>query len=151
VDPVADPWLAVIAAALATEHVAIGSLLTPLPRRRPLRRAARWDGAYLMTVRQDTGQLLSPYDITQIANFLRERRADRTTGDIAFNPVPATDAAPTRDPVQAFSEAGASWWIVAEGVVVRRSLCPVRGRSRCRQVSRRSSCMPLCAVNRGRV
>lgn len=211
VDPVADPWIALTAAALATERVAIGSLLTPLPRRRPwevarqaatldqfsggrlifaaglgnaeqdftpfgdpwdplvraelldegldiirgmwtgepfsysgnhfelneallrpspvqapripvwlatgwprrrpLRRAARWEGVYLMTERQDTGQLLSPEDITQIANFLREHRGDGTTGDIAFNPEQTADAARTRDQVQAFSEAGATWWI----------------------------------------
>src|SRR5918992_1389007 len=33
--PVADPWVALAAIALATERVVIGPLVTPLPRRRP--------------------------------------------------------------------------------------------------------------------
>ena len=81
------------------------------PRRKPLRRAARWDGVYLMTVRQDTEQLLSPDDVAQVADFLREQRGDGSTGEIAFNPEESSDAGETRDRVQAFSEAGATWWL----------------------------------------
>jgi len=33
--PVANPWIALSAIAVATHHVRIGSLVTPLPRRRP--------------------------------------------------------------------------------------------------------------------
>lgn len=33
--PVVDPWIALAAAALATERVQLGPLVTPLPRRRP--------------------------------------------------------------------------------------------------------------------
>lgn len=33
------------------------------PNRAPMRRAARWDGVYLMTVRQDTHEHLSPDDV----------------------------------------------------------------------------------------
>lgn len=43
--------------------------------------------------------------------ILKEQRGDGTTGDIAFNPEQASDAARTRDHVQAFSEAGTTWWI----------------------------------------
>jgi alkanesulfonate monooxygenase SsuD/methylene tetrahydromethanopterin reductase-like flavin-dependent oxidoreductase (luciferase family) len=33
--PVADPWVALTAVALATDHIALGTMITPLPRRRP--------------------------------------------------------------------------------------------------------------------
>jgi hypothetical protein len=33
--PVADPWVALCAIALQTEHIHLGALVTPLPRRRP--------------------------------------------------------------------------------------------------------------------
>jgi alkanesulfonate monooxygenase SsuD/methylene tetrahydromethanopterin reductase-like flavin-dependent oxidoreductase (luciferase family) len=33
--PVADPWVALSAIAMRTEHIRIGTLVTPLPRRRP--------------------------------------------------------------------------------------------------------------------
>lgn len=34
-EPLADPWIALTAVALRTQHMRIGVLLTPLPRRRP--------------------------------------------------------------------------------------------------------------------
>jgi alkanesulfonate monooxygenase SsuD/methylene tetrahydromethanopterin reductase-like flavin-dependent oxidoreductase (luciferase family) len=34
-DPLIDPWIALTAIALRTEHIRIGPLVTPLPRRRP--------------------------------------------------------------------------------------------------------------------
>ena len=34
-DPIADPWIALTAVVLATERMTVGSMLTPLPRRRP--------------------------------------------------------------------------------------------------------------------
>ncbi|HET8911215.1 MAG TPA: LLM class flavin-dependent oxidoreductase [Ktedonobacteraceae bacterium] len=33
--PVADPWVALVAIALATSHIKFGPIVTPLPRRRP--------------------------------------------------------------------------------------------------------------------
>src|SRR5207248_1558424 len=33
--PIADPWIMLTAIALATERMRIGTLITPLPRRRP--------------------------------------------------------------------------------------------------------------------
>lgn len=34
-EPFADPWVTLAAVAAATDHIAIGTLVTPLPRRRP--------------------------------------------------------------------------------------------------------------------
>lgn len=38
-DPIADPWVLLTAVALATERIRIGTMVTPLPRRRPAKLA----------------------------------------------------------------------------------------------------------------
>jgi alkanesulfonate monooxygenase SsuD/methylene tetrahydromethanopterin reductase-like flavin-dependent oxidoreductase (luciferase family) len=81
------------------------------PRRRPLRRAARWDGVYLMTVQQDTEEWLGPDDVAGAARFLRQQRGDGSTGEIAINAQRGEDPAITRDRVQSFAGAGATWWL----------------------------------------
>ena len=37
--PIVDPWIALAAVALSTEHIRLGTLVTPLPRRRPTKLA----------------------------------------------------------------------------------------------------------------
>src|SRR5690349_4257722 len=34
-EPLGDPWIAMAAIAMATEHIRFGPMVTPLPRRRP--------------------------------------------------------------------------------------------------------------------
>ena len=77
------------------------------PRRRPIARAARWDGVYLMTVRQDTHELLAPQDVADAAAALRAAGC-RDGFEIAFNAVRRGDGA---EQVHAFREAGGAWWI----------------------------------------
>jgi alkanesulfonate monooxygenase SsuD/methylene tetrahydromethanopterin reductase-like flavin-dependent oxidoreductase (luciferase family) len=80
------------------------------PRRRPLRRAARWDGTYLMTVNQETGQLLKPGEVAAIAEYLAALRPGAAGMDIAIN----GDLAGDRDPhatISRFEDAGATWWV----------------------------------------
>jgi alkanesulfonate monooxygenase SsuD/methylene tetrahydromethanopterin reductase-like flavin-dependent oxidoreductase (luciferase family) len=67
------------------------------PRRRPLQRASRWDGVYLMTFHQGTGELLRPEDIAAV-------RAATSTPEIAFNAVPTSD-------MRAFADAGGTWLV----------------------------------------
>jgi alkanesulfonate monooxygenase SsuD/methylene tetrahydromethanopterin reductase-like flavin-dependent oxidoreductase (luciferase family) len=74
------------------------------PRKRPLRRAARWDGVYLMTVHQDTGEPLTPDDIAEATQFLIAQRDDGTTGEVAVNPAPHAA-------VETYVAAGATWWL----------------------------------------
>lgn len=81
------------------------------PRRRPLRRAARWDGVYLMTNNQATGEFLSVDDLAAAARFARaERHAVDIDArfDIAANAVAATNVDAQ---VAAYAEAGATWWV----------------------------------------
>jgi len=77
------------------------------PRRRPIERAARWDGVYLMTVRQDTREPLTPADVADAAAALRT--AGRRPGfEIGFNAVRRGDGAAQ---VREFADAGGTWWV----------------------------------------
>jgi alkanesulfonate monooxygenase SsuD/methylene tetrahydromethanopterin reductase-like flavin-dependent oxidoreductase (luciferase family) len=80
------------------------------PRHRPLRRAARWDGVYLMTVNQRTGEFLTPDEVTAVAELCRRHRDSQEPLDIAVNGMPADDAdLPAY--VRELERAGATWWL----------------------------------------
>jgi alkanesulfonate monooxygenase SsuD/methylene tetrahydromethanopterin reductase-like flavin-dependent oxidoreductase (luciferase family) len=81
------------------------------PRRTPLRRAARWDGVYLMTVHQDTERLLTPDDVGEVARVVGAERSRTEPLEIGVNAVATGDAAADRAAVDAFGHAGATWWI----------------------------------------
>src|SRR5882757_5406164 len=80
------------------------------PRRRPLLRAARWDGVYLMTVNQDTGELLTPGEVSAVATVIRKHRPPDRPFDIALNGEvpPGVDS---KDYIREFEDAGATWWV----------------------------------------
>jgi alkanesulfonate monooxygenase SsuD/methylene tetrahydromethanopterin reductase-like flavin-dependent oxidoreductase (luciferase family) len=80
------------------------------PRRRPLRRAACWDGVYLMTFNQRTGEFVTPDEVTAVAYLCRRYRDSQEPFDIAVNGVPADDAdLPAY--VRELERAGATWWV----------------------------------------
>ncbi len=79
------------------------------PRRRPVLRAARWDGVYLMQYDQDTGRMLAPGDVAQVAALVRAERGDAPF-DIAVNGVVDGQADPARV-VAELEQAGATWWV----------------------------------------
>jgi alkanesulfonate monooxygenase SsuD/methylene tetrahydromethanopterin reductase-like flavin-dependent oxidoreductase (luciferase family) len=81
------------------------------PRRRPLRRAARWDGVYLMDTHQRTGERLSVNDVAAISQYVAEVRTHRSAIDVAVVVDRTTTVARTRTKVDAYSSAGATWWI----------------------------------------
>jgi hypothetical protein len=73
------------------------------PARRPLRRAAAWDGVYLMTDNQATGEPIGATDIAAVVGYLNNHTT--TALDIAVNGI-------ANDPNTAeFAVAGATWWI----------------------------------------
>lgn len=81
------------------------------PRRRPLRRAARWDGVYLMTNNQQTNESLSIDDLAAAARFAAQERvaAGREDPfDIAANAMARSSDDPQ---VAAFADAGGTWWV----------------------------------------
>jgi alkanesulfonate monooxygenase SsuD/methylene tetrahydromethanopterin reductase-like flavin-dependent oxidoreductase (luciferase family) len=80
------------------------------PHRRPLRRAARADGVYLMTDNQATHQRLTPADVRQAVEAIRSLRHDLGSYDVAVNSDTggmAPDAAERA--VSELVEAGATW------------------------------------------
>jgi alkanesulfonate monooxygenase SsuD/methylene tetrahydromethanopterin reductase-like flavin-dependent oxidoreductase (luciferase family) len=80
------------------------------PRLRPLRRAARWDGTYLMTVNQETGELLTSDEVSAITEYVASLRGGASAIDIAIN----GDLTGATDPIgtiERFENAGATWWI----------------------------------------
>ncbi|MGZ3584903.1 MAG: LLM class flavin-dependent oxidoreductase, partial [Ktedonobacterales bacterium] len=99
------------------------------PRRKPLRRAAQWDGIYLMTVNQATGNLLSPDEVREVAAYIHDLLpAENTPFDIAVNGETPSDSDTGAALVHPYREAGATWWIEYEAS--RTSLAAYRQRIR---------------------
>ncbi len=81
------------------------------PRRKPLQRAARWDGIYLMTVNQTTNEFLTPREITEIVDYFKVHRKSTEPFDIALNVEIPSDPNKAVDVVQPYIEAGATWCV----------------------------------------
>lgn len=77
-----------------------------VPHRRPLTRAARWDGAVLARVSAGADIELTPDEIRASVNTLMATRPDLTGFDVALvsNRLPSD--------VQAFAQLGVTWWLV---------------------------------------
>jgi alkanesulfonate monooxygenase SsuD/methylene tetrahydromethanopterin reductase-like flavin-dependent oxidoreductase (luciferase family) len=85
------------------------------PNRRPFRRAARWDGVFPTHVSHGQGETMTPAELRQIVEFVREQRPGSTAFDVALEgktPEGGDDAA---DTVQEYVSAGLTWWIEALG------------------------------------
>ncbi len=84
------------------------------PNRKPFRRAARWDGIYLMTVNQVTNEYLTPGEIREIVAYINAHRETSDPFDIAASGETPADAQKGAAIVQPYQEAGATWWIELE-------------------------------------
>lgn len=80
------------------------------PRRRPLHRAARWDGTYLMTVNQETREMLHPGEVAAVHDYLAALRGDSGSFDIAINGDISRAGQPA-DALASYEQAGATWWV----------------------------------------
>ncbi|HZC73701.1 MAG TPA: LLM class flavin-dependent oxidoreductase [Jatrophihabitans sp.] len=80
------------------------------PNRRPMRRAARWEGAVPLFTSARHGQAPAPDEVRDLAAYIAQQRGDRAEDafDIVVGGVsePSTAAAQLK-PLQ---EAGATWW-----------------------------------------
>jgi probable F420-dependent oxidoreductase len=79
------------------------------PSRRPMRRAARWDGAY--PIREDN-MPLSPDDVRAIVAYVRSHRI----GDAPFDVILAGESSGDgpfvwKEPLATYEAAGATWWL----------------------------------------
>ena len=82
------------------------------PAKRPMRRAAQWEGIIPLHSRAGQGEVMSPDELRQTVEYVSEHRRQEGPYDVANFGV--TRDADDRSSVEAFAEAGATWWV--EGV-----------------------------------
>ncbi|MGZ0147854.1 LLM class flavin-dependent oxidoreductase [Kribbella sp. WER1] len=79
------------------------------PRKAPMRRAARWDGAVPLFANANHGQAPAVEDVRELIGFLTDQRPDRSTPyDVIVGGI--TPPADARAIVEPLAEAGATWW-----------------------------------------
>ncbi len=93
------------------------------PHKRPLRRAAIWDGIVPFAV----DRALTPDEIQSIVSYTKERRVRAESFDVAFG-IPDLDKNLTADCLQAYTRAGVTWWLECSSW--NHSLVEVRERIR---------------------
>lgn len=79
------------------------------PNKRPLRRAARWDGVVPISV--DYPKDLTPYDMKKIVTYTAKYRTDRRPFDICVLGTSPSNPRKRVEMVQLYVEAGATWWL----------------------------------------
>lgn len=83
------------------------------PRKAPFRRAARWDGAFPLTLHgKGLYAAPNPDELKEIAAYIRRHRADPAPFDlVAAGETPREDPAKDAAIVAAHEKAGATWWL----------------------------------------
>jgi alkanesulfonate monooxygenase SsuD/methylene tetrahydromethanopterin reductase-like flavin-dependent oxidoreductase (luciferase family) len=84
------------------------------PNKKPLRRAARWDG--VLPLPKDDFSELSPDEIREIAAYIAEHRTSAEPFDIVIAGRTTGDLAKERERLTAIAEAGATWWYEHFGI-----------------------------------
>jgi alkanesulfonate monooxygenase SsuD/methylene tetrahydromethanopterin reductase-like flavin-dependent oxidoreductase (luciferase family) len=82
------------------------------PHRRPIRRAARWDGVVPLFTTARHGQVPPVDQVRDLVAYVRQHRAD-WRGDrfeIVLGGVSPNDPAKARDLIAPLADAGATWW-----------------------------------------
>ncbi|TDO46764.1 luciferase-like monooxygenase [Kribbella sp. VKM Ac-2527] len=81
------------------------------PRRAPMRRAARWDGAVPLFLNANHGEAPGAEDVRELMTYLNDQRDDRTTPyDVIVGGISPADPANSRALIEPLAEAGATWW-----------------------------------------
>jgi alkanesulfonate monooxygenase SsuD/methylene tetrahydromethanopterin reductase-like flavin-dependent oxidoreductase (luciferase family) len=82
------------------------------PRRRPMRRAARWDGAAPLFASAGHGLLPPVGEVRDLVAYIREHREGRTEipFEIVVGGATPSDPAEARETVATMADAGATWW-----------------------------------------
>lgn len=85
------------------------------PKRKPFRRAAQWDGIYIMTFNQEKNEPITSQEVREIIAYSNTYRGEATSPfDVAVNGVTFGNTPRDAEIVQPYSEAGATWWIEYE-------------------------------------
>jgi hypothetical protein len=78
------------------------------PNKRPLRRAARWDG--VVPIRVDYPKDLTPNDVKRIVTYMANYRTDPRPFNVCILGTTPSDPDKGVETVQPYVEAGATWW-----------------------------------------
>ena len=81
------------------------------PRKAPMRRAARWDGAVPLFRNANHGEAPPVDELRELVAFLREQRGDRSTPyDVIVGGISPADPVKSRALIEPLADAGATWW-----------------------------------------
>lgn len=83
------------------------------PRKAPMRRAARWDGAIPVMAGMETGRIPGENEVRELVTFLRGCRAENGLADQPFDIViggTTPGGAAARDLVAPLAGLGVTWW-----------------------------------------
>jgi alkanesulfonate monooxygenase SsuD/methylene tetrahydromethanopterin reductase-like flavin-dependent oxidoreductase (luciferase family) len=82
------------------------------PAKAPFRRAARWDG--VIPLKQGGDGLLTPQDVVEVRDFIRQQRTSDAPFDIAvINWSAPSDSKAAAEKVAAYAKVGTTWWLEA--------------------------------------
>lgn len=81
------------------------------PRRAPFQRAAQWDGVCFKSVHHDTRKWLTPEEFQEGVAYVQAHRLSSDPFDVIMSGDTSGDRGMARAKVQAFREAGATWWV----------------------------------------
>jgi alkanesulfonate monooxygenase SsuD/methylene tetrahydromethanopterin reductase-like flavin-dependent oxidoreductase (luciferase family) len=82
------------------------------PHRRPMRRAARWDGAVPLFTDAGHGQMPPLDQVRDLCAYVKEQRPGQTDSpfEIALGGASPPDPAEASDAIASLADAGATWW-----------------------------------------
>lgn len=80
------------------------------PRRRPMRRAARWDGVVPLFDTARHGQMPPVDQVRELVAYVTRQRTDRGPFEIVLGGATPSDPAKARELVAPLADAGATWW-----------------------------------------
>ncbi len=80
------------------------------PRRRPMRRAAEWDGAVPLFESARHGEAPAPSEVRELADFIAQQRGDRADEPFDIVVGGASDPSSAADVIGPLRDAGATWW-----------------------------------------
>jgi alkanesulfonate monooxygenase SsuD/methylene tetrahydromethanopterin reductase-like flavin-dependent oxidoreductase (luciferase family) len=80
------------------------------PNRRPMRRAAEWDGAVPLFESARHGQAPTQQQVRELADYIARQRGDRAAGPFDIVVGGVSDPATAADQLGPLQDAGATWW-----------------------------------------
>ncbi len=80
------------------------------PNKRPMRRAARWDGVFALS--QNDEQAMTPEEVREMIAYIRRHRESDAPFDVAQSGyTPGGDPARGLEIVAPYADAGVTWWM----------------------------------------